>query len=146
MFQLSIAALIFATLFAGAALYISLVEHPARLGLADGPLLAQWQPSYKRALPIQSGLAIAGGAAGLIVGYSTADWRWFAGSILLLANWPFTLFVIMPVNKRLMAMQVSEAGALSRAMLVQWGKLHNIRSALGAATTLLFAWALAGTG
>jgi hypothetical protein len=146
MFQLSIAALIFATLFAGAALYISLVEHPARLGLADGPLLAQWQPSYKRALPIQSGLAIAGGAAGLIVGYLTADWRWFAGSILLLANWPFTLFVIMPVNKRLMAMQVSEAGALSRAMLVQWGKLHNIRSALGAATTLLFACALAGTG
>ncbi len=146
MFQLSIAALVFATLFAGAALYISLVEHPARLGLADGPLLAQWQPSYKRALPIQSGLAIAGGVAGLIVGYLSADWRWFAGSILLLANWPFTLFVIMPVNKRLMAMHVSEAGAESRAMLTQWGKLHNVRSALGAVTTLLFAWALAGAG
>jgi hypothetical protein len=146
MFQLSIAALVFATLFAGAALYISLVEHPARLGLADGPLLAQWQPSYKRALPIQSGLAIAGGAAGLIVGYLSADWRWFAGSILLLANWPFTLFLIMPVNKRLMAMLVSEAGAESRAMLTQWGKLHNVRSALGAVTTLLFALALAGAG
>jgi hypothetical protein len=146
MFQLSIAALVFATLFAGAALYISLVEHPGRLELADGPLLAQWQPSYKRALPIQSGLAIAGGVAGLIVGYLSADWRWFAGSILLLANWPFTLLVIMPVNKRLMAMQECEAGAGSRAMLVQWGKLHNVRSALGAATTLLFAWALAGAG
>ena len=144
MFLLSIAALVFATLFAGAALYISLVEHPARLGLADGPLLAQWQPSYKRALPIQSGLAIAGGAAGLIVGYLSADWRSFAGSILLLANWPFTLFVIMLVNKRLMAMHVSEAGAESRAMLTQWGKLHNVRSALGAVTTLLFVWALAG--
>jgi hypothetical protein len=144
MFQLSIAALVFATLFAGAALYISLVEHPARLGLADGPLLAQWQPSYKRALPIQSGLAIAGGVAGLIVRYYSADWRWFAGSILLLANWPFTLFVIMPVNKRLMAMPERQAGAGSRAMLVQWGKLHNVRSALGAATALLFAWALAG--
>jgi hypothetical protein len=146
MFQLSIAALVLATLFAGAALYISLVEHPARLGLADGPSLAQWQPSYKRALPIQSGLAIAGGAAGLIVGYLAADWRWFAGSILLLANWPFTLFIIMPVNKRLMAMQVTDAAAESRGMLVQWGKLHNIRSALGAATALLFAWALAGAG
>jgi hypothetical protein len=145
MFQFSIAALVFATLFAGAALYISLVEHPARLGLADGPLLAQWQPSYKRALPIQSGLAVAGGV-GLIVGYLSADWRWFAGSILLLANWPFTLLVIMPVNKRLMAMQEREAGAGSRAMLVQWGKLHNVRSALGAATMLLFAWALAGAG
>jgi hypothetical protein len=146
MFQLSIAALVFATLFAGAALYISLVEHPARLGLADGPLLAQWQPSYKRALPIQSGLAIAGGVAGLIVGYLSADWRWFGGSILLLANWPFTLIAIMPVNKRLMVMQEREAGAGSRAMLVQWGKLHNVRSALGAATMLLFAWALAGEG
>jgi hypothetical protein len=144
MVHLAIAALVFATLFAGAALYISLVEHPARLTLADGPLLAQWQPSYKRALPIQSGLAIAGGVSGLIVGYLSADWRWFAGSILLLANWPFTLLVIMPVNKPLMALQEREAGATSRAMLVRWGTLHNVRSALGAITTLIFAWALAG--
>jgi len=143
---LSIAALVFATLFAGAAVYISLVEHPARLGLAVGPMLAQWQPSYKRALPFQSGLAIAGGVVGLIAGYLSADWRWFAGSILLLANWPFTLLVIMPVNKPLMAMEEHEAGAGSRAMLVHWGKLHNIRSLLGASTMLLFASALAGAG
>jgi len=146
MFVLSIAALVFTTLFAGAALYISLVEHPARLGLDDGPLLAQWQPSYKRALPIQSGLAIAGELAGLIIGYHSADWRWFAGSALLLANWPFTLLVIMPVNKPLMAMQVSEAGPQSRAMLLRWGSLHNVRSVLGAAAALTFAWALAGAG
>ena len=146
MFQLAVAALLFATLFSGAALYISLVEHPARLELTDGPLLMQWQPSYKRALPIQSGLAIAGGATGILAGYLSADWRWFAGSALLLANWPFTLTVIMPVNKRLMAMPEREAGPASRAMLIQWGKLHNIRSLLGAATTLLFAWALVGAG
>lgn len=146
MFQLAIATLVFATLFTGAALYISLVEHPARLGLADGPLLAQWQPSYKRALPIQSGLAIAGGATGLIVGYLSADWRWFAGSIALLANWPFTLVVIFPVNKPLMAMRENEAGPQSRAMLEQWGKLHNIRSALGAASVLTFAWAMTSFG
>jgi len=29
---------------------------------------------------------------------------------------------------------------------VEWGKLHCVRSALGAATTLLFVWALAGAG
>jgi hypothetical protein len=146
MLLLSIAALVFATLFAGAAVYISLVEHPARLGLADGPLLAQWQPSYKRALPIQSGLAIAGGVAGLIAGYLSADWCWFAGSILLLANWPFTLLVIMPVSKPLMAMEEREAGAGSRAMLVHWGKLHNVRSLLGASAMLLFAWDPARAG
>lgn len=146
MFVLPIAALMFATLFAGAALYISLVEHPARLGLADGPLLAQWQPSYKRALPIQSGLAIAGGVAGLIVGYVSADWRCFAGSVLLLANWPFTLLIIMPVNKPLMAMQIPQAGPESRAMLLRWGWLHNVRSALGAGAMLTFAWALVSAG
>jgi len=146
MFGLSTAALVFATLFAGAALYISLVEKPARLGLADGPLLAQWQPSYKRALPIQSGLAIAGGLTGLIVEYLSADRRWFAGSVLLLANWPFTLLVIMLVNKPLMAMQVSEAGPESRAMLLRWGSLHNVRSALGAGAMLTFAWALVSAG
>jgi hypothetical protein len=117
---------------------------PLCLQGADAPSLAQWQPSYKRALPIQSGLALAGGAAGLIAGYLSADWRWVAGSVLLLANWPFTLLVIMPVNKRLMAMNEDEAGARSRAMLVQWGKLHNVRSALGAAAALVFAWAVAG--
>jgi len=141
-----LAALVFATLFAGAALYISLVEHPARLGLADGPLLAQWQPSYKRALPIQAGLAIAGGVAGLIAGYRSGDWQWFAGAVLLLANWPFTLFVIMPVNKRLLAMEAKDAGPESRRMLLDWGKLHNVRSALGSAATLFFIWALLAAG
>jgi predicted acyltransferase len=127
-------------------LYISLVEHPARLGLADGPLLAQWQPSYKRALPIQSGLAVAGALAGLIVAYLASEWRWFAASILLLANWPFTLMVIRPVNKRLMAMQIGEAGVESRALLARWGKLHNVRSALGSAATIFFACALSTAG
>ena len=106
-------------------------------------MLAQWQPSYKRALPIQSGLAIAGGISGLLSWYLSSDLRWVAGSSVLLANWPFTLLMIMPVNKRLMAMQPREAGPESRKMLVQWGELHGVRSALGAGSMLLFSWALA---
>ncbi|MET0362709.1 MAG: DUF1772 domain-containing protein [Sphingobium sp.] len=132
-------ALLGATLFTGAALYITLVEHPARLGLDDGPLLQQWQPSYKRALPIQSGLALIGGVAGLLAFYLTNDWRWVTGSVALLANWPFTLLVILPINKRLMALDPRHANFESREMLVQWGKLHNVRSLLGTIAMLLFA-------
>lgn len=143
MIGMQLAALIAATLFAGAALYISIVEHPARLALADGPLLAQWQPSYKRALPIQSGLALLGGAAGLLAWYSSSDWKWLAGSASLLTNWPYTLIAIMPVNKRLMSMEPSHAGVESRKLLVLWGTLHNVRSLLGALATLFFAWAVA---
>jgi len=141
----SLIALILATLFAGAALYISLVEHPARMGLEDVPLLAQWQPSYKRALPIQAGLAMLGGAAGFLAWYGSREWRWVAGSLLLLANWPFTILVIMPTNKRLMAMTPQEAGVGSRGLLRRWGNLHGVRSVLGSAAPLLFAWGFLAT-
>ncbi|TZG24953.1 DUF1772 domain-containing protein [Sphingomonas montanisoli] len=139
----SIVALLASTLFTGAAIYISLVEHPARLLLDDGPLLAQWQPSYDRALPIQSGLAIVGGVAGLIACYLSANWIWAAGSLILLANWPFTLLVIFPVNKRLHAITPSAANAESRQLLLKWGRLHHVRSVLGATAAIVFAWGVA---
>ena len=134
-------ALVAATLFAGGALYITLVEQPARMGLEDGPLLAQWQPSYKRALPIQASLAILGGAAGGLAWYTHREWQWLAGSLFLLANWPFTMLVIIPTNKRLMAMQPQNAGPESRDLLRRWAKLHGVRSVLGSAASLLFVWA-----
>ena len=139
---LALVAIILATLFAGAALYISLVEHPARLRLDDAALLAQWQPRYERALPIQAGLAVLGGVAGLVVWHRFGGWQWLAGSLVLLANWPFTLLVVMPTNKRLLAMTTAEAGAESRRLLVRWGRLHDVRSLLGSMAALLFAWGL----
>jgi hypothetical protein len=142
MLTFPVLALMAATLFASAAAYITLVEHPARLGLDDASLLGQWQPSYKRALPIQAGLAVIGGAAGLVSFYQLHDWQWLVGSIVLLANWPFTLFVIMPTNKRLLAMPLEDAGAESRRLLLPWGKLHNVRTALGSVAPMVFAWGL----
>lgn len=136
-------ALLAASLFAGAALYISLVEHPARLALGDAPLLAQWQPSYRRALPIQAGLALAGGLAGLAAWVAAGSLPALAGGLLLLANWPFTMLAIMPVNKRLLAMNQAEAGAESRKLLLGWGRLHAVRSALGAASASCFLLAAA---
>jgi len=143
MLPVAIIALVCAALFTGAAGYITLVEHPARLGLEDEPLLAQWQPSYSRALPIQSGLAIAGGIAGIGAGYLSGNLFWVFGSLVLLANWPFTLLAIMPTNSRLKAIRPDEAGPMTRALLVSWGKLHNVRSVLGAASTVIFGWAIA---
>lgn len=143
MILLSLGAIVAAALFTGAAAYISLVEHPARLLLEDRPLLAQWQPSYARALPWQSGLAVIGGVLGLAACYVSRDWLWAAGSVALLANWPFTLIGIMPTNKRLMAIAPADAGAESRRLLLAWGKLHAVRSLLGALAVSLFVAAMA---
>lgn len=140
MSMLFLAPFTLAAVFTSAALYITLVEHPVRLGLGDGPALAQWRPSYKRALPIQAGLAIVGSVLGVVSWHVSGDWQWLAGGIVLIANWPFTLLVIMPTNKRLLAMSAKDAGAESRRLLMRWGGLHNVRSLLGAAATVLFGW------
>jgi hypothetical protein len=135
-------ALIAATIFAGVALYITIVEHPARLTLDDTSALAQWKPSYDRALPVQATLAIVGGLAGMITWYQSADWQWLVGSIVILSNWPYTLLVIMPTNRLLKSIDTTDSNAQCRTLLVQWGALHSVRSALGIIAAMFFAWGL----
>jgi hypothetical protein len=134
--------LIAAALFAGAAVYISLAEHPARMQLDDRAALAQWKPSYARATPLQAGLALASLLLGLWAFWKTGDDWLLAAALLIGANLPFTLFVIFPVNRRLEAIAADAAGAESRALLVRWGRLHALRALLGVAAVALYFAAL----
>jgi hypothetical protein len=135
-------ALITAAAFAGAAIYVNVAEQPARLVLDDRALLAEWKPSYARGKTMQASLALVSTVLGLCDGYLTRDWEWFVGAALILAPWPWTLFVIMPVNKLLEETPVAAANAQTRALIVKWGTLHAGRSALGTAATLVYLWAI----
>lgn len=132
-------ALIIAALFTGAALAISIAEHPARLALDDEDALRQWRASYKRAKPMQAALALAGGALALWIWWHSLNQLWLIGGLLLIANWPFTLLAIAKVNRRL---GTGGEGAETRALLEKWGRLHAVRTALGASATLVMFCAL----
>jgi uncharacterized membrane protein len=131
-------ALIVAAVFAGAAVYINVAEHPSRRSLDDRSQLIQWKPAYTGGFAMQASLAVAGFLLGLLAWWQTGGWLWLAGALVFIANWPFTLLVMMPVNSSLMATDPASAGPDSRHLLEKWARLHAVRTALGFAATLLF--------
>ena len=135
-------ALVLAAAFAGAAFYINVAEQPARLGLDDRNLLKEWKPSYAGGFAMQGSLAVMSGLLGLVAAWLTKDWRWVVGAGLIVSNWPYTIFGMMPTNRKLNAISENEAGDVSRKMIEAWGRLHAVRTSLGIAATLAYMWAL----
>ena len=135
-------ALATAAAFTGVAIYVNVVEQPARLVLDDRALLAEWKPSYDRGKIMQASLALVSTLFGLIAFWLTRDWRWLLGALLILAPWPYTLLVILPVNKQLEATPTERANDETRRLIERWGTLHAGRSALGLAATLVYLWAM----
>jgi len=141
--MLGLLALMIAAVFTGAAHYIVFAEQPARLQLGDGPALQQWKPSYSRGFTMQATLALVGGVCGIAAFFLERDWRLLAGALILLSNWPYTVLVILPVNRKLEAIAIAEAGSETRALLIRWGRLHAVRDLLGILATVAFLWAAA---
>jgi hypothetical protein len=90
---------------------------------------------------MQASLAVIGFLVGLSAWWQTGEWRWLLGACVLVANWPYTLMVIVPTNRMLMATDAARAGAESRALIEKWGRLHAVRTGLGFAATSIFLWA-----
>jgi Domain of unknown function (DUF1772) len=134
---LATAVVLSAVLFTTWALYITLVEHPARLESGPAAGRAQFGPSYRRAAPWQASFASVALLGGGALGVLTARWTWWLGAVAIGAAIPLTLFVIVPTNRRLLA-----AGTLTDAeatgLLRRWGRWHAVRTALGGVGLLAF--------
>jgi hypothetical protein len=127
-----------AALFAGAALYINVAEHPARMSLETRLAALQWAPSYRRATWLQAPLAIASlvcGAAAWLIGGGIG---WLIAGLMIGAVVPFTFAVIMPTNHQLLAAGRDLASGETRALLLRWGRLHALRTVLSLASTAVY--------
>ena len=131
-------------MFAGAALYVNLVEHPARMSCGVDLALREWAPSYKRASVMQASLAVIGGVAGVLAWALLGGLGYLVGALLLLAVVPFTLLVVFPTNKRLLELHAEGQIGNARELLKRWNALHAVRTALSVVAFVLMLRALRG--
>jgi hypothetical protein len=124
--------------FAGAAVYITLVEHPARMACGIEIAATEFSPSYRRATVMQASLAIAGFVFAVVAWLTGGTAWWLVGGLLLVSVVPFTLLVIMPTNKALLDSSLDKSSARAVELLSRWAKLHAVRSLLSLLALVLF--------
>jgi hypothetical protein len=102
-------AVLAATLFAGAAIYISVGEHPARMECGTVVAATVFGPSYRRAAVMQALLALVAAVSGVGAWFAGSGMAWLIGAVLIFAVVRFTLVVIMPTNKKLLDPSIEPA-------------------------------------
>jgi len=91
---------------------------------------------------MQAPLAMIGFILGIAAWRLTGVVMFLIGGILLFANWPWTIFGIMPTNRMLMETEPEAASPQSRALIVKWNRLHVVRTVLGCLAILAILIAL----
>jgi hypothetical protein len=134
-------ALAFSAAFCGAALYLNMVEQPARLALDDRALLSEWRPSDRRGFALLATLALVATILALATYFESHDLRWLIGALIQIASWPYTYFAIVPITNRILMLPGKDAAA-ARELVRSWGVLEIGQTAIGVAASIVFLWAL----
>jgi uncharacterized membrane protein len=143
---LLIVATLATALFAGAALYVSAVEHPARVSCGTDVALREFGPSYKRGAVMQASLALIGCVTGVAAGWQLSDRVVALAAVLLGLLIPFTLIVILPTNKRLLDPTLDARSAEAARLLSRWARLHAVRTVVSVVALVLLLVRFRGPG
>jgi hypothetical protein len=109
-------------IFTGAAVYVSLVEHPARMECGIELAAAEFSPSYRRGSVMQAILAAVGLLSSIAARLAGATFWWPIAGILLGSVIPFTLIVILPTNKQLLNPALDRRSAETERLLARWAR------------------------
>jgi hypothetical protein len=125
-------------LFTGAAVYITFVEHPARMQCGVELAATEFAPSYRRATVMQATCAAVGLLSSVAAWLAGATFWWLVAGVLLGSVIPFTLLVILPTNKLLLSPTLDKRSVDAERLLARCGRLHAVRSVLSGLALLLF--------
>jgi hypothetical protein len=131
-----------AGLFAGAAIYINIVEHRARTGCGTDIAVTEFGASYKIGAMFMGTLLTTGFLSATAAWLMGASGWWLIGGCVLLSLIPYTMLFVFPINKRLLDSSLLKDSDLATNLLSRWGRLHAIRSLAGLASFLIFTFLL----
>jgi hypothetical protein len=126
------------SLFTGAATYVNLVEHPARMECGVELAATEFPPSYRRGTIMQVTLAAVCLLSSIAAWLAGATFWWGLAGVVQVSVIPFTLIVILPTNKQLLNPALDRRSARTGQLMARWGELHSVRSVLSAVALLLF--------
>jgi hypothetical protein len=131
MAALQFIAIMCSPLFAGAALYVSIIEHPARMSAGISIALQEFRPSYRRGAVLQIGMAVVACVCSFVLSLFTSQWIWFLGGSMTGLMLSFTLIFIMPTNRILLDATSPLKDSDVQNLFDRWARLHLIRSIAG---------------
>jgi hypothetical protein len=117
-----------AGLFAGACLYILLVQHPVRTTLGAPAALDDFRATIPRAERLQAPLLVACLVAAALELALAYRWTVMLGALLMLVVLVQTLATVLPINRRLLSGAAGEHLGAADEALSRWGRLHAVRT------------------
>lgn len=138
---MEILALFLCGTFFGAAVYISMAQHPATMKAGIPFATKFFPPMYDLASRLQIALAIGGTLAGVFQWYLLRDPLWAIGAALLFFVIPFTIVVIKPINDQLLDSDAQRSDSQTEALLTQWAPRHWVRSIVSGLSFVVYLWA-----
>lgn len=135
--MLDLVAILSSCLFCGAALYISAVEHPARMQMPIREAARQFGKSYPRAAIVQptyialtciaSATKCLKASSGVQTGLSRSKQAHSLNLVLMAGCLIWTVAVMLPGNKALLKAE-RESDVSVKRLLQSWGRQHALRT------------------
>lgn len=112
----------------GVALTSSVIVHPILKMISRTAAIEVFKPFFDKTHKVVLYMSIVVSVLALIVSIITKNWWWFGISLLMHLNGPYTIFTMMPLNRRLMEDDVDPNSEQTKNDLLKWGSLHAVRT------------------